>query len=162
MIRPRVSCSVSLRILKLSTSPLLPKFGHQTAVYSPIISSFQIHTCKAQPLSTLPTSRIKHLGNTRLFCVIDQSHYFTRSRDHKNSAAPAIPPFRHQYSSTSKHSNMSSQLIPSKPSEVMVIRNVTPNIATFSVPFARFGKVKIGGRGTLGMSNSRLLGLNTY
>lgn len=31
----------------------------------------------------------------------------------------------------------------------MVIRNVTPNIATFSVPFSRHGKIKIGGRGTL-------------
>lgn len=44
---------------------------------------------------------------------------------------------------------MSSKLIPSNPADVMVIRNVTPNIATFSVPFARFGKIKIGGRGTL-------------
>ena len=31
----------------------------------------------------------------------------------------------------------------------MVIRNVTPNIVTFSVPFSRFGSVKIGGRGTV-------------
>jgi hypothetical protein len=46
---------------------------------------------------------------------------------------------------------MSDKLIPSDPDHVMVIRNVTPNIATFSVPFSRFGKVKIGGRGTLGM-----------
>lgn len=46
---------------------------------------------------------------------------------------------------------MSDKLIPSDPDNVMVIRNVTPNIATFSVPFSRFGKVKIGGRGTLGM-----------
>ncbi|OAR02805.1 hypothetical protein LLEC1_00214 [Akanthomyces lecanii] len=45
---------------------------------------------------------------------------------------------------------MSSELIPSNPSDVMVIRNVTPNVVTFSVPFARFGKAKIGGRGTLG------------
>ncbi|CAM1502258.1 Fc.00g042420.m01.CDS01 [Cosmosporella sp. VM-42] len=44
---------------------------------------------------------------------------------------------------------MSSKLIPSNPSDVMVIRNVTPNIATFSVPFSRFGKIKVGGRGTL-------------
>lgn len=45
---------------------------------------------------------------------------------------------------------MSAELIPSNPSDVMAIRNVTPNIVTFSVPFARFGKAKIGGRGTLG------------
>ncbi|ATY60233.1 hypothetical protein A9K55_005620 [Cordyceps militaris] len=44
---------------------------------------------------------------------------------------------------------MSTELIPSNPSDVMVIRNVTPNVVTFSVPFARFGKAKIGGRGTL-------------
>lgn len=48
---------------------------------------------------------------------------------------------------------MSSKLIPWNPAEVMVIRNVTPNIATFSVPFARFGSIKIGGRGTLGESS---------
>lgn len=44
---------------------------------------------------------------------------------------------------------MSHKLIPSNPADVMVIRNVTPNIVTFSVPFSRFGTAKIGGRGTL-------------
>ncbi|KAF7559363.1 hypothetical protein G7046_g4803 [Stylonectria norvegica] len=44
---------------------------------------------------------------------------------------------------------MSSKLIPANPADVMVIRNVTPNIVTFSVPFSRFGTAKIGGRGTL-------------
>ncbi|ROW13801.1 hypothetical protein VPNG_03563 [Cytospora leucostoma] len=44
---------------------------------------------------------------------------------------------------------MSSKLIPSNPAEVMVIRNITPNVATFSVPFKRFGTVPIGGRGTV-------------
>ncbi|KAK4187277.1 hypothetical protein QBC35DRAFT_499212 [Podospora australis] len=45
--------------------------------------------------------------------------------------------------------NMSSTLVPSNPDEVMVIRDVTPNIVTFSVPFLRFGKIPIGGRGTV-------------
>lgn len=45
---------------------------------------------------------------------------------------------------------MSARLVPPSPADVMVIRNITPNIATFSVPFARFGKLKVGGRGTLG------------
>ena len=31
----------------------------------------------------------------------------------------------------------------------MVIRDVTPNITTFSVPFLRFGHLKFGGRGTI-------------
>lgn len=41
-----------------------------------------------------------------------------------------------------------SKLIPSDPEKVMVIRSVTPDIKTFSVPFMRFGRIKIGGRGT--------------
>jgi len=44
---------------------------------------------------------------------------------------------------------MSEKLIPSNPADVMVIRHVTPNVVTFSVPFSRFGTMKIGGRGTL-------------
>jgi len=35
-------------------------------------------------------------------------------------------------------------------STVMVIRKVTDNITTLSVPFKRFGIVKFGGRGTIG------------
>ena len=45
---------------------------------------------------------------------------------------------------------MSSKLFPGDPSKVMVIRKVTPEITTFSVPFSRFGLLKFGGRGTLG------------
>lgn len=53
-------------------------------------------------------------------------------------------------------STMSSKLIPPNPDEVMVIRQVTPEITTLSLPFLRFGKIKIGGRGTLGkMQNPR-------
>ena len=48
---------------------------------------------------------------------------------------------------------MSSKLIPSNPDKVMVIRNITPDIVTLSVPFARFGRINIGGRGTLGSSS---------
>jgi hypothetical protein len=44
---------------------------------------------------------------------------------------------------------MTSKLIPSNPSEVMVIRQLTKNITTLSVPFSRFGHIHIGGRGTL-------------
>ncbi|KAK0628617.1 beta-lactamase-like protein [Bombardia bombarda] len=44
---------------------------------------------------------------------------------------------------------MSSKLIPANPSAIMVIRDVTPNVVTFSVPFLRFGKIPIGGRGTV-------------
>ncbi|KAJ0145038.1 hypothetical protein CTA2_1054, partial [Colletotrichum tanaceti] len=44
---------------------------------------------------------------------------------------------------------MSQKLIPQNPDDVMVIRDLTPNVTTFSVPFSRFGAIKIGGRGTL-------------
>jgi len=45
---------------------------------------------------------------------------------------------------------MSSKLVPSDPAKVMVIRDVVPRqITTLSVPFWRFGRVKIGGRGTI-------------
>ncbi|ROW10343.1 hypothetical protein VMCG_01639 [Cytospora schulzeri] len=44
---------------------------------------------------------------------------------------------------------MSSKLIPANPADVMVIRNITPNVVTFSVPFKRFGTIPIGGRGTV-------------
>lgn len=44
---------------------------------------------------------------------------------------------------------MSSKLIPSNPADVMVIRDLTPNVVTLSVPFTRGGKIKFGGRATL-------------
>ncbi len=47
---------------------------------------------------------------------------------------------------------MTSKLVPSNPSAVMVIRDITPNITTLSVPFSRFGLFRIGGRGTIGTS----------
>ncbi|KAL1606469.1 hypothetical protein SLS60_003873 [Paraconiothyrium brasiliense] len=45
---------------------------------------------------------------------------------------------------------MTSKLVPSNPAEVMVIRDVVPRtITTLSVPFARFGRMRIGGRATI-------------
>ncbi|RYP22653.1 hypothetical protein DL765_001503 [Monosporascus sp. GIB2] len=44
---------------------------------------------------------------------------------------------------------MSSKLIPSSPADVMVIRNITPDVVTLSVPFSRFGILKVGGRATI-------------
>ena len=50
---------------------------------------------------------------------------------------------------------MSQKLVPSDPSKVMVIREVVPRVVTtFSVPFWRFGRIKVGGRGTIGTSSS--------
>lgn len=52
--------------------------------------------------------------------------------------------------SSSSPAGMSSKLIPANPADVMVIRDITPNVITFSVPFKRFGTVPVGGRGTVG------------
>jgi hypothetical protein len=46
---------------------------------------------------------------------------------------------------------MASKKSEGNPTEAMVIRKVTPEITTLSVPFARFGVFKFGGRGTIGM-----------
>ncbi|KPI38683.1 uncharacterized protein AB675_4124 [Cyphellophora attinorum] len=46
-------------------------------------------------------------------------------------------------------SKSASSLVPKDPSKVMVTREVTPEITTFSTPFLRFGRIKVGGRGTL-------------
>ena len=46
------------------------------------------------------------------------------------------------------------KIAPSNPSDVMVIRNISPNVVIFSVPFLRFGLFKVGGRATLGESSS--------
>nr|POE49480.1 hypothetical protein CFP56_50397 [Quercus suber] len=42
-----------------------------------------------------------------------------------------------------------NKLIPSDPEKVMVIRSITPSIVTYSTPFLRFGRIKVGGRGTV-------------
>lgn len=53
---------------------------------------------------------------------------------------------------------MSSKLVPSDPAKVMVIRDVVPRvITTLSVPFWRFGRIKVGGRGTIGKSSQPTL-----
>ncbi|CAK7237149.1 hypothetical protein SBRCBS47491_009878 [Sporothrix bragantina] len=44
---------------------------------------------------------------------------------------------------------MSDKLVPANPVDVMVIRDITPNITTLSVPFLRFGRIEIGGRCTI-------------
>ena len=46
---------------------------------------------------------------------------------------------------------MASAYVPKNINDIMVIRKVTENITTCSAPFARFGRMKIGGRGTMGM-----------
>lgn len=48
----------------------------------------------------------------------------------------------------------SQKLFVGEPNEVTVTRKVTENITTFSVPFSRFGRIKFGGRQTVGKSRN--------
>jgi hypothetical protein len=48
---------------------------------------------------------------------------------------------------------MSDKLVAQNPEEVMVIRDIAPNVTTLSVPFLRFGRIKFGGRATIGISS---------
>lgn len=43
----------------------------------------------------------------------------------------------------------SSKLVPSDPEKVTVVRHIGDALVTFSAPFFRMGRIKIGGRGTL-------------
>ncbi|CAG9947897.1 unnamed protein product [Clonostachys rosea f. rosea IK726] len=94
------------------------------------------------------------------FCVIDRRNsgqVYLRKYLYSSSVSSAVyrpnlkplPLSRGFIITPARSAAMSSKLIPSNPADVMVIRHVTPNIVTFSVPFARFGTAKIGGRGTL-------------
>jgi len=55
---------------------------------------------------------------------------------------------------------MSSKLVPQNAEEVMVIREIAPNVTTLSVPFLRFGRIKFGGRATIGICPFLPLSLN--
>ena len=66
---------------------------------------------------------------------------FLRAEHSSEAAPPLVTPTM----------NTSAKLIPPQPADVMVIKQLTPNISTLSVPFSRFGRIYIGGRATLGM-----------
>ncbi|PFH59188.1 hypothetical protein XA68_12672 [Ophiocordyceps unilateralis] len=72
-----------------------------------------------------------------------------RSRPASFSAATHFAHKRASCSILGAAAAMSAALIPAKPEDLMLIRSITPNIITFSGPFSRYGKLRIGGRGTL-------------
>jgi hypothetical protein len=98
-------------------------------------------SCRA----TTTTSFSSHLQGRRYPLNLYKLGNRSRSRNYTSSTTSTAP--------KAAAAAMSSKLIPSNPEDVMVIRNVTPNIVTFSVPFLRFGSARIGGRGTLGMKS---------
>lgn len=81
----------------------------------------------------------------------DQQHPSTDIESKNTESAPVstLADIRH-YSNPTQLSTMTSTLFPPNPSEVMVIRKLTPEVVTLSLPFSRFGRLKFGARGTLG------------
>lgn len=54
-----------------------------------------------------------------------------------------------QQQTPSSNSKASQKLSPSSPSDVAVIRSITQNVTTISLPFTRSGFISLGGRATL-------------
>lgn len=104
-----------------------------------------IKPCAASPLTARPPlrQRLNTLLGGSLFSLLLLYSFHQALEDTKIRAFSFTP---------ATAATMSAGLIPPNPADLMVIRNITPNVATFSVPFSRFGRIKVGGRGTLGMN----------
>ncbi|KAL6409426.1 nuclear protein Qri2/Nse4 [Ilyonectria robusta] len=158
MMRPPRRCASPSLAVYLNTPPLALLFGSSFSMTLSIHSTLGTHQFHDLPsrirTSSIATSSANlDLVSTRATTPPGFHRPASLSTRPKISTArrPYLRLQQRTFSSQSHHAAaMSSQLIPSNPSDVMVIRHVTPNIATFSVPFARVGRIKIGGRGTLG------------
>ena len=141
---------------------LLPNSG--TSILLVSSRSPSLKTRRTRSLAGTVTDKLCYTLTSQLSCgsrstctvaPLTSSHRHHRWKGRSNTslfssrilADPQRVSFPHN---SANRANMSSQLIPSNPADLMVIRNITPNIVTFSVPFSRFGRIKIGGRGTLG------------
>ncbi|KAI0597264.1 hypothetical protein F4775DRAFT_264494 [Biscogniauxia sp. FL1348] len=102
------------------------------AAYLNIVSARLLHShfnSSSSPSRLEPIPQTRHLTRTRI-----------RIRTRTLTLTPTL---------SRTLATMSDKLIPKDPSAVAVIRNITPNVVTVSVPFARFEKVRVGGRGTI-------------
>ncbi|KAI1099248.1 hypothetical protein F4804DRAFT_322384 [Jackrogersella minutella] len=85
------------------------------------------------------------LANTNTKCYNTYTLYSNTRRTFHSTRANLIS----EHDQQRHYLTMSNKLIPSNPADVAVIRNITPNIVTVSVPFARYGIFRVGGRGTI-------------
>ncbi|OBR08827.1 hypothetical protein CH63R_07592 [Colletotrichum higginsianum IMI 349063] len=143
---PAISARHAPRVL---TSSRVPRRAF-TATHNPSQAQQQHHHYSRGQESAAPGASSSRADNDA------PSHQTPNQGQHAALDSPD-----QQEKETSSHNNpstsagqhrkpaMSQKLIPQNPDDVMVIRDLTPNITTFSVPFSRFGAVKIGGRGTL-------------
>ncbi|KAK1596896.1 uncharacterized protein LY79DRAFT_667049 [Colletotrichum navitas] len=120
-----------------------------TASHNP---SSQAHSRGQESTAGASSSSSHSDANTNNACQTPNQgqHATLDSPDQQQQQQPSRP---HSHNPKDRFApppgTMSQKLIPQNPADVMVIRDLTPNITTFSVPFSRFGAVKIGGRGTL-------------
>jgi hypothetical protein len=139
-ITPRLLC-LSTRVY-LSHHPLLPRHfqAYNPSLCLPYLDSPTRRSFSSSPSHRNPSRYTR--GRTNRAIVIFTAALATLVTVQLSSKIPAL------------QGAMPSKLVPTNPEEVMVIRDVTPNVVTLSVPFARFGKVPIGGRATIGISPS--------
>lgn len=140
-----------IKTLVSGTSSALPKrpSPKRICVIDDYILALRKTCLNTRGVATLPLSRHNSSQLPPPLQQLHRQHHLHTS----SGACSSVSLSRHTRSfscTTATAHNMSAQLIPSNPADLMVIRNITPNIVTFSVPFSRFGKIKIGGRGTLG------------
>lgn len=131
------------------------------AANPPAPISSQHHLIITFSIASLPLSACRRIKGLSLgFGQIRSLTYYTKSSslltDNHNPSRVFFSGSSVIFSLRTNKSKMTSKLVPSDPAKVMVIRDVVPNIiTTFSTPFWRFGRIKIGGRGTVGMHLSR-------
>ncbi|KAI0837965.1 hypothetical protein F5Y06DRAFT_269481 [Hypoxylon sp. FL0890] len=105
--------------------------------YTSFVPQVSRYYCESSSRGHLTSADIKY-NNTLL-------HLRTRNTSHLHTRPRLLSGYKRQI----RHFAMSSKLIPSKPADVAVIRDITPNVVTVSTPFARFGIIRVGGRGTI-------------
>ncbi|KAF3916180.1 hypothetical protein AA313_de0205905 [Arthrobotrys entomopaga] len=95
----------------------------------------------------------------RCFRIAFYSHKYFQSHNHNHHILNTFYNSKLSFhTSTSSLSIMSAKLWGSDPNSTAVIRQVTEDITTVSVPFLRVGVLKFGGRGTIAkMSSGGLL-----
>ncbi|OTA61452.1 hypothetical protein K449DRAFT_382854 [Hypoxylon sp. EC38] len=123
----------------------LPSKTLRTTLDSTIIARPSRHASFVSQISRYYSSGSHLTSAKNEYTNILHSRVHGRSASHLQPRARLVSGHKQQH----RYLAMSSKLIPSNPADVAVIRTITPNIVTVSVPFSRMGLIRIGGRGTI-------------
>lgn len=130
-------CKVHMCCRALSCVPVIRRPGQYTSVTNGANNTIQLR--QRQDIRTPARSSVRYSCTTTKVEI----------RSRRNTTASGSPL---QIRSTSYYSSPAKMptLAPSDPESVMVIRKVCDDIITCSLPFARLGVLKFGGRATIG------------